>query len=126
MPLRSALVAIETLENRFPGRDYLVELGAPEFTSICPLTGGPDFGELTIRYVPDAKLFELKSLRDYLTGFRDRQILQEEVVNEVLERLAEDGAPRFLEVEGSFAARGGMTTRVVASIGELPESWTSD
>jgi 7-cyano-7-deazaguanine reductase len=119
-------VAIETLENRFPEREYLVELGAPEFTSICPMTGGPDFGELTIRYVPGAKLFELKSLRDWLTGYRDRRILQEEVVNEVLERLVEDGAPRFLEVEGVFNARGGMTTRVVASHGQPPESWTSD
>ena len=117
---------IETLDNRFRERDYLVELGAPEFTSICPMTGGPDFGELTIRYVPDEKLFELKSLRDYLTGFRERRILQEEVVNEVLEQLVADGSPRFVEVEGAFAARGGMTTRVVASAGELPESWTSD
>jgi 7-cyano-7-deazaguanine reductase len=116
---------IETLENRFPDRDYLVELGAPEFTSICPMTGAPDFGELTIRYVPDAKLFELKSLRDYLTSFRDRRILQEEVVNEVLEQLVAEGAPRFVEVEGEFAARGGMTTRVVASSGAVPESWIS-
>ena len=119
-------MTIETLENRFREREYLVELGAPEFTSICPMTGGPDFGELTIRYVPDEKLFELKSLRDYLTGFRERRILQEEVVNEVLERLVEDGAPHFVEVEGSFAARGGMTTRVVATSGQIPESWTSD
>ncbi|HXH96317.1 MAG TPA: preQ(1) synthase [Gaiellaceae bacterium] len=117
---------IETLENRFPGRDYLIELGAPEFTSVCPMTGSPDFGELTIRYVPDGKLYELKSLRDYLTGFRDRRILQEEVVNEVLERLVTDGAPRFVEVEGVFNARGGMTTRVVASAGAVPESWISD
>ncbi len=117
---------IQTLENRFPDRDYLVELGAPEFTSICPMTGGPDFGEITVRYVPDEKLFELKSLRDYLTGFRDRRILQEEAVNEILERLVADGAPRFVEVEGSFNARGGMTTRVLASSGELPASWTSD
>ena len=101
---------LETIENRFQGRDYLVELGAPEFTSICPLTDAPDFGELTIRYVPDAKLFELKSLRDYLTSFRGRKIFQEEVVNEVLEQLVADGAPRFVEVEGEFAARGGMTT----------------
>ena len=108
---------LETIENRFPGRDYLVELGAPEFTSICPLTDAPDFGELTIRYVPDAKLYELKSLRDYLTSFRDRKIFQEEVVNEVLDQLVADGAPRFVEVEGEFAARGGMTTRVVASSG---------
>ena len=111
---------LETIENRFQGRDYLVELGAPEFTSICPLTDAPDFGEITIRYVPDAKLFELKSLRDYLTSFRERKIFQEEVVNEVLERLVAEGAPRFVEVEGEFAARGGMTTRVVASSGQLP------
>jgi len=117
---------LETIENRFHGRDYLVELGAPEFTSICPLTDAPDFGELTIRYVPDGKLYELKSLRDYLTSFRERKIFQEEVVNEVLEQLVADGAPRFVEVEGEFAARGGMTTRVVASSGELPQSWTLD
>src|SRR5215469_12824171 len=106
---------LETIENRFQGRDYLVELGAPEFTSICPLTDAPDFGELTIRYIPDAKLFELKSLRDYLTSFRQKKIFQEEVVNEVLEHLVEAGAPRFVEVEGEFAARGGMTTRVVGA-----------
>jgi 7-cyano-7-deazaguanine reductase len=117
---------IETIENRFPGRDYLVELGAPEFTSICPLTGGPDFGELTVRYVPEERLFELRALRDYLAGFRERRIFQEEVVNEVLEELVASGAPRFVEVEGNFAPRGGMTTRVVASSGELPASWISD
>ena len=116
---------IETLDNRFRERDYLVELGGPEFTSICPLTDAPDFGELTIRYVPDARLFELKSLRDYLTSFRGRKIFQEEVVNEVLEQLVADGAPRFVEVEGEFAARGGMTTRVVARSGELSGTWIS-
>jgi 7-cyano-7-deazaguanine reductase len=111
---------IETLPNRFPERAYEVELGDPEFTSICPLTGGPDFGTITIRYVPSEKLYELKSLRDYLTGFRARAILQEEVVNEVLEQLIADGAPRWLEVEGNFNVRGGMTTRVVARHGERP------
>jgi 7-cyano-7-deazaguanine reductase len=116
---------LETLDNRFRDRDYLVELGAPEFTSVCPMTGAPDFGEITVRYVPDEKLFELKSLRDYLGGFRERAILQEEVVNEVLEQLVADGAPRFVEVEGVFNARGGMTTRVLASAGEPPEAWTS-
>jgi 7-cyano-7-deazaguanine reductase len=117
---------IETIDNRFPDREYLVELGAPELTSICPLTGAPDFGELTIRYAPKEKLYELKSLRDYLSGFRDRAIFQEELVNEVLDRLVADGAPRFVEVEGTFNARGGMTTRVLASSGEAPRSWISD
>ena len=126
MAASTLAAVIETIENRFPGRDYLVELGASEFTSICPLTGGPDFGELTVRYVPEERLFELRALRDYLAGFRERRIFQEEVVNEVLEELVASGAPRFVEVEGNFAPRGGMTTRVVASSGELPASWISD
>ena len=120
-----AQVVVETLTNRYAGRAYLIELEAPEFTSICPLTDGPDFGELTIRYVPNEKLYELKSLRDYLTGFRDRRILQEEVVNAVLDELVASGAPRFVEVEGNFNVRGGMGTRVVVRAGDLPETWTS-
>jgi 7-cyano-7-deazaguanine reductase len=92
----------------------------PEFTSICPLTGAPDFGALTIRYVPNEKLLELKSLRDYLTGFRSREILQEEVVNAVLDEVVASAAPRFAEVEGLFNMRGGMTTRAIARYGEEP------
>jgi len=106
---------IETLENRFAGREYEVELADPEFTSICPLTGAPDFGTITIRYVPGEKLLELKSLRDFLGGFRGRAILQEEVVNEVLDEIVASAAPVRLAVEGVFNVRGGMTTRVVAS-----------
>jgi 7-cyano-7-deazaguanine reductase len=90
----------------------------PEFTSICPLTEAPDFGTITIRYVPGAKLAELKSLRDYLTGFRERRIFQEEVVNEVLDELVRSVEPQFAEVEGDFNMRGGMTTRAVARSGE--------
>lgn len=105
---------IETLPNKFPGREYEVELADPEFTSICPLTGAPDFGTLTIRYVPGGKLLELKSLRDFLGGFRAREILQEEVVNEVLEEVVASASPVRVEVEGVFNVRGGMSTRVVA------------
>lgn len=105
---------IETLPNRFAGREYEIELAHPEFTSICPLTGAPDFGTLTVRYVPDDKLLELKSLRDYLAGFRSREILQEEVVNEVLQEVVASAAPLRAEVEGIFNMRGGMTTRVAA------------
>jgi 7-cyano-7-deazaguanine reductase len=105
---------IQTLNNRFAGREYEVELADPEFTSICPLTGAPDFGTLTIRYVPDEKLLELRSLRDYLSEFRSREILQEEVVNEVLDEIVSSAGPTRAEVEGVFNARGGLTTRVVA------------
>lgn len=84
------------------------------------MTGGPDFGTLTIRYVPAGKLLELKALRDYLTGFRGRAILQEEVVNEVLEEVVSSAEPRWAEVEGLFNVRGGMTTRAVAASGEDP------
>ncbi len=105
---------IETIPNRFAGREYEVELADPEFTSICPLTGAPDFGTITIRYVPAEKLLELKSLRDFLAGFRAREIFQEEVVNEVLDEIVASAAPVRIEVEGVFNVRGGMTTRVVA------------
>jgi 7-cyano-7-deazaguanine reductase len=105
---------IETLPNRFAAREYEVELADPEFTSICPLTGAPDFGTITIRYVPGEKLLELKALRDFLGGFRSREILQEEVVNEVLDEIVASAAPVRVEVEGVFNVRGGMTTRVVA------------
>ena len=105
---------IETLPNRFADREYEVELADPEFTSICPLTGAPDFGTITIRYVPRETLLELKSLRDFLGGFRSREIFQEEVVNEVLDEILASAAPVRAEVEGVFNVRGGMTTRVVA------------
>ena len=105
---------IETLPNRFADREYEVELADPEFTSICPLTGAPDFGTITIRYVPRETLLELKSLRDFLGGFRSREIFQEEVVNEVLDEILTSAAPVRAEVEGVFNVRGGMTTRVVA------------
>jgi 7-cyano-7-deazaguanine reductase len=105
---------IETIPNKYAERDYEVELADPEFTSICPLTGSPDFGTITIRYVPGEKLLELKSLRDFLGEFRTREILQEEVVNAVLDEIVASAAPVRAEVEGVFNMRGGMTTRVVA------------
>jgi len=113
-------LTIETLDNTFRDRPYEVELEALEFTSLCPLTGAPDFGQLTIRYVPAEKLLELKSLRDYLANFRERPILQEETVNEVLDAVVAAASPRFAEVEGVFNVRGGIETRVRAQMGENP------
>jgi 7-cyano-7-deazaguanine reductase len=112
---------LETLPNRHADRDYVVRLECPELTSICPLTGAPDFGTLSIRYVPDETLVELRSLRDHLTGYRDRAILQEELVNEVLDLLAETLAPRFLEVSAEWNVRGGIGSVVTARTGTPPE-----
>jgi 7-cyano-7-deazaguanine reductase len=108
---------IETLPNRYAGRPYRVEFEHAEF---CPLAGAPDFGTLVIRHVPGEKLLELKSLRDFLTGFREREILQEEVVNAVLDEIVASAEPHFAEVEGLFNARGAMTTRAVVRSGEDP------
>jgi 7-cyano-7-deazaguanine reductase len=109
---------IETIENRYGDRPYRIELTFPEFTSICPLTGAPDFGTITIRYVPGGLLLEQKALRDFLTGFRQREIFQEEAVNAVLDEVVASCAPLSCEVEGLFNMRGGMSTRAVARYGD--------
>jgi 7-cyano-7-deazaguanine reductase len=112
---------IETLPNRYAARPFLVELVHGEFTSISPLTGAPDFGSLTIRYVPLDNLLELRSVGEYLTGFRDRRILQEEVVNVVLDDIVVAAQPYWVEIEGRFNARdGSLTMRAVARSGEDP------
>ncbi len=113
---------IETIENRYADRPYRVELAFPEFTSICPLTEAPDFGTITIRYMPGQTLLEQKALRDFLTGFRDRHIFQEEAVNAVLDEVVASCSPAWCEVEGVFNVRGGMSTRAVARHGDEP-SW---
>jgi 7-cyano-7-deazaguanine reductase len=105
---------INTVPNRYADRRYAVELIFPEYTSICPLTGAPDFGTVTIRYTPGETLLEQKSLRDFLTGFRAREIFQEEAVNAILDEVVASCSPVECEVEGVFNARGGMATRAVA------------
>jgi 7-cyano-7-deazaguanine reductase len=105
---------IETFPNPEPGRDYTIEIVCPEFTSVCPKTGLPDFGTITIRYVPENSCIELKSLKYYLYEFRDKGIFYEAAVNEILDHLVEACAPRSMEVTGAFTARGGITTTVTA------------
>jgi 7-cyano-7-deazaguanine reductase len=111
---------IETIENRYAGRPYRVELTFPEFTSICPLTGAPDFGTITIAYVPSERLLEQKALRDFLTGFRGVEIFQEEAVNAILDEVVASCDPSFCRVEGVFNTRGGMGTRAIARHGKDP------
>jgi 7-cyano-7-deazaguanine reductase len=105
---------LETFDNPRPERDYEIVIRCPEFTSVCPKTGQPDFGTVTIRYVPDRACVELKSLKLYLVGYRNRGIFYEAAVNAILDDLAKACRPRRMEVEGAFTARGGITTTVVA------------
>lgn len=105
---------LETFENQFPGRDYTIEIRCPEFTSVCPKTGQPDFGVLTITYVPDRLCVELKSLKLYLQRFRNEGIFYENVTNRILDDLVAVVAPRRMTLIADFSARGGITTRVTA------------
>jgi len=109
------MAALETFPNRHPGRDYLVQHTCPEFTSVCPKTGQPDFGTLRISYVPDRLCVELKSLKLYVQAFRDRGIFYEDVVNVILDDLLQAVRPRRMTVEGDFRARGGISSLVTAT-----------
>ena len=100
---------LEAFANRNPGRDYWVTFTAPEFTTLCPKTGQPDFATLTIRYVPAKKLVESKSLKLYLFGFRNHGDFHEDVVNVIYDDLVKLLKPRYMEVVGKFAARGGIS-----------------
>jgi 7-cyano-7-deazaguanine reductase len=103
---------LETFPNPSPGRDYTIEIVCPEFTSVCPKTGHPDFGTITFRYTPDKLCVELKSLKLYLHGFRNRGIFYEAVTNKLLDDFVKACSPRRCKVTGAFTARGGITTTV--------------
>lgn len=103
---------LEIFENQFPDRDYQIEIVSPEFTSVCPRTGQPDFGTITISYTPDKQCVELKSLKYYLQSFRNQGIFYEHVTNTILDDLVAVVRPRFMKVEAAFNARGGMTEKV--------------
>ena len=100
---------LEAFGNRYPDRDYWVTFTAPEFTTLCPKTGQPDFAELTIRYIPAKKLVESKSLKLYLFGFRNHGDFHEDVVNVIYDDLTKLLKPKYMEVIGKFAARGGIS-----------------
>jgi len=108
---------LETFENRYPGRDYTIEIVCPEFTSVCPRTGQPDFGTLTITYVPAAKCVELKSLKLYLQEYRNEGIFYEDATNRILDDLVTVVRPRKMTLAAAFTARGGITTTVTATFG---------
>lgn len=105
---------LETFANQFPGREYTIEIVCPEFTSVCPKTGQPDFGTLTFRYCPAEKCVELKSLKLYLQQFRNEGIFYEHVTNRILDDLVSVVEPRWMELVAEFTPRGGISTTVTA------------
>jgi 7-cyano-7-deazaguanine reductase len=105
---------LETFANQFPSREYEIEIICPEFTAVCPKTGQPDFGTITITYVPAADCIELKSLKLYIFEYRNRGIFYEHAVNTILDNLVAACRPRRMTVVGAFNPRGGITARITA------------
>ncbi len=104
---------LEVFDNQFPQRDYVIETICPEFTSVCPKTGQPDFGELEFRYIADKKCVELKSLKFYLQSYRNDGIFYENVTNTIVNDLVAVLDPRWLELKAKFSPRGGIATNVI-------------
>lgn len=105
---------LDTFPNRYPKRNYIITINCPEFTSICPKTGLPDFGTIVIEYIPDKICVELKSLKYYLLNYRNQGIFYETVVNKILDDLIKSTRPKQMTVTGNFTPRGGINTSVVA------------
>jgi 7-cyano-7-deazaguanine reductase len=110
----STHATLETFPNPRPERDFEIAIDCPEFTSMCPKTGLPDFGTIRIRYVPDQLCLELKALKYYLLEYRNKGIFYESATNQILDDLVAACRPRHMTVVGDFTARGGITTKVTA------------
>ena len=120
MPTRPSK-SLDVVPNPHPDRDYEVAMTAPEFTCVCPMTGQPDFATVTISYVPDRSIVELKSLKLYLWSYRDEGVFHEDVTNRILNDFVAAARPRYIEVVGDFSVRGGIKTEVRATYGKRPE-----
>lgn len=105
---------LELFDNPNPGRDYTITIRCPEFTSVCPKTGQPDFGEIVIEYCPDGLCIELKSLKFYMQSYRNKGIFYEALTNDILDYLAESCKPRWMKVTANFTPRGGISSEIVA------------
>jgi 7-cyano-7-deazaguanine reductase len=112
MPEVPSSELLVTFPNQFPQRDYVIEIVCPEFTSMCPITGQPDFGTITFVYTPEKVCVELKSLKLYLQRFRNEGIFYENVINRLLDDFVQACQPRRLKVVGAFTSRGGIGTTV--------------
>ena len=108
---------LETFENKHPDNDYMVTFNCPEFTSLCPITGQPDFANIIINYIPDIKMVESKSLKLYLFSFRNRGDFHEDCVNIIMKDLIKLMDPKYIEVKGIFTPRGGISIYPFANYG---------
>ena len=111
----SSTSTLETFPSPRPDREFEIAISCPEFTSVCPKTGLPDFGEIRIVYTPADRCIELKSLKYYIIGFRDKGIFYEAVTNQILDDLVAACSPRRMTVVGDFTVRGGIKTVVTAT-----------
>ena len=105
---------IEVFKNEYPNRDYSIIHSAPEFTSVCPKTGQPDFGKITLEYIPDELCIELKSLKLYFNSYRNDGIFYESVTNKILNDLVEACKPRYMLITSEFNVRGGISSTIEA------------
>lgn len=117
-PASPAEAHLEAFDNVYADRDYVIEFDCPEYTSLCPVTGQPDFGHIIVRYIPDKKCIESKSLKLYLYSFRNTNTFHEESVNTILDAVVNACSPRRAEVIGRFRPRGGIAINVKATYGE--------
>jgi 7-cyano-7-deazaguanine reductase len=108
---------LETFENMHPDNDYWVQFNCPEFTSLCPITGQPDFAEIKIMYIPDRRMVESKSLKLYLFSFRNHGDFHEDCVNIIMKDLIRLMEPKYIEVTGIFLPRGGISIYPYANYG---------
>ena len=108
---------LETFVNKHPGNDYWVQFNCPEFTTLCPITGQPDFGEIIIKYIPDVRMVESKSLKLYLFSFRNHGDFHEDCVNIIMKDLVKLMDPKYIEVWGKFLPRGGISIDPWANYG---------
>lgn len=112
---------LDPIDYAYKGkRDIVITISQPEFTSVCPMTGLPDFGTIDVRYTPDQHIVELKSLKYYLLQFRNVGMFYEHVANRILDDLVAVLSPKWMEVTGDFTARGGLTTSVCATYEAAP------
>ena len=114
---------LETFENRHPDNDYWVRFNCPEFTTLCPITGQPDFAEIRIRYIPDRRMVESKSLKLYLFSFRNHGDFHEDCVNVIMKDLIKLMDPKYIEVTGFFTPRGGISIFPYANYGRKGTEW---